>query len=139
MPAANPWPAVVDPYRYAAIMAHGDACTEWQRAVCCGHCSAIQALAACCAMTAQAVTAAVDASHFGMRRHAAGQQHGREENGFHLRDVHHHMAAQTTMIAPSGSGAANAPNSASAAGDRNRFLNDRRSMQLMAKVSTGAS
>jgi len=46
------------------------------------------------------------------------------------------MAAQTSMIAPSGSGAANAPNIASAAGDRNRFLNDRRSMQLMAKCST---
>jgi hypothetical protein len=31
-----------------------------------------------------------------------------------------------TMITPSGSGAANAPNAASAAGDPNRFLNAKR-------------
>jgi hypothetical protein len=118
------------------MLAYGNERAERQRAMCCGHCLAIQPLAICCAMTTQAITAAVDAGHFGVHRHAADEQYEREKSKFHLRDFHHHMAAQTSMIAPSGSGAANAPNIASAAGDRNRFLNDRRSMQLMAKCST---
>ena len=52
---------------------------------------------------------------------------------FTLRDCQHHAAAQTSMIVPSGSGAASAPNSASVAGDPNRFLNENRSMKVMAE------
>jgi hypothetical protein len=37
------------------------------------------------------------------------------------------------MIVPSGSGAASAPNSASVAGVPNRFLNESRSMKVMAE------
>ena len=136
MPSAHPRPSVVDPHCYAPIMAYGNERAERQRAMCCGHRPAIQPLAVCCAMTAQAITAAVDAGHFSVHRLATDEQHERKKSKFHLRDFHHHMAAQTSMIAPSGSGAANAPNIASAAGDRNRFLNDRRSRQLMAKFST---
>jgi hypothetical protein len=39
------------------------------------------------------------------------------------------------MIVPNGSGTANAPNSASVAGDSNRFLNERRSMKVTAAAS----
>ena len=87
-------------------------------------------------MTAQAVTAPVNAGDFSMCRHQAGKKHERSESEFHLRELHHHMAAQTTMMAPSGSGAANAPNSASAAGDRKRFLKDRGSKDFIARPST---
>ena len=66
--------AIIDPHRHASIVADADQRPKRKRAVRRGHCGTVEVLTARSKMTTQAIAVAVDAGHFGVRRHASGKQ-----------------------------------------------------------------
>ena len=74
--------AIVDPNRYASIVADADQRPKRKRAVRRRHCGTVEELTARSKVTTQAV--AVDAGHFGVRRHASGKQRECNNSNFRL-------------------------------------------------------
>ena len=74
--------AIIDPHRDASIVADTDQRPKRKRTVRRRHCGTVEALTARGEMTTQAV--AVDAGHFGVRRHASGKQRECNHGDFSL-------------------------------------------------------
>jgi hypothetical protein len=97
--AADKGTAIIDPHRHASIVADADQRPKGKRTVCRRHCGTVEALIARSKMTTPAVAVAIDASHFGMRRRASGEQ--RECNNSNFRLAQSPPLHEMSMIAPS--------------------------------------
>ena len=76
--------AIIDPHRHASIVADADQRPKRKRAVRRGHCGTVEELTARSKVTTQAISVAVDAGHFGVRRHASGKQRECNNSNFRL-------------------------------------------------------
>jgi hypothetical protein len=80
VPAANEWAAIVDPHDHTSAMTNANTRSERQGAVSCSHCRTIKAFSVGGTTAAQAIAAAIDASHFSTRQLDAAKQRKRGPN-----------------------------------------------------------
>jgi hypothetical protein len=83
LPAAYPGTAIVDADSHASVVTYDNMGAERQRAMRRRHCRAIQPLAVCGTMTAQAVASAVDARDLPTSSTAYRQQQHHRQRRFH--------------------------------------------------------
>ena len=104
--------AIVDPHRHASIVADAHQRPKGKRTVRRSHCGTVEALTARSKMTTQAVAVAIDAGHFGMRRHASGEQRECNNRNFRLAQsppphgrTNEHDRSRRVLHAPNSTGA----------------------------------